>query len=161
MGQLLVGVLTCSDRCAKGTQDDTSGRAIIDYCADRDWDVVAYDVCEDDVECIVASLIDMSDVEEADIVLTTGGTGVGPRDVTPESTLKVAEREVPGIAEAIRQRSLDITDRAMLSRGVAVQRGRTLIINLPGSEKAVRETLGIIGDQLEHARDMMAGAGHD
>lgn len=160
MTVLRIGVLTCSDTRAAGTAEDTSGKAIIGICEERGWLVSAYHVVPDDHESIACAIIEMCDVDEVDILLSTGGTGLGPRDVCPETTLAHSEREVPGIAEAIRAESMRVTSRAMLSRGVATQRGRTLIVNLPGSEKAVRESLGVVIDQLEHAVDMMAGGGH-
>ncbi len=160
MAELRVGVLTCSDTRSAGEAEDTAGRALIELAEERGWLVVAYHVCPDDRECIGASLMEMADVEEADVVFTAGGTGLGPRDVTPEATLDVAEREAPGIAEYLRMRSAAVTGRAILSRGVAATRERTLIVNLPGSEKAVRESFGFLADQLEHAVDMMAGGGH-
>ncbi|GAB4289817.1 MAG: MogA/MoaB family molybdenum cofactor biosynthesis protein [Coriobacteriia bacterium] len=160
MALLRIGVLTCSDSRFAGEADDTSGKAIIDLVEARGWLAVAYHVVPDDAEAIARSIIEMSDVEEVDILLTTGGTGLGPRDVCPETTLAHCDRRVPGIAEAIRAESLKVTGRAMLSRGEAGQRGRTLIVNLPGSEKAVRESLAVVIEQLEHAVDMMAGGGH-
>lgn len=160
MAELRVGVLTSSDRCSAGEMKDTSGRAIVEMCEARGWTVVAYHVSPDDVESLIASLTEMADVDGADIVLTTGGTGLGPRDVMPEATGAVSERTVPGIPEAVRAESLKVTGRAMLSRAAAGQRGRTLIVNLPGSEKAVRESLAVFLDQLEHAVEMMAGGGH-
>lgn len=160
MQPLRVGVLTCSDTRSAGEAEDTSGKAIIALSEERGWLPSAYHVVPDDEESIAAALIEMADVDEVDVLLTTGGTGLGPRDVCPEVTLRHADRAIPGIAEAIRSESLKITKRAMLSRAVAAQRGRTLIINLPGSEKAVREAFAIVADQLEHAVEMMAGGGH-
>lgn len=160
MGELRIGVLTCSDSRATEDADDTSGRALVSLAEERGWDVLAYHVCPDDEECIQSSLMEMADVDEVDVVLTTGGTGLGPRDVTPEATIAVGDREVPGMAEAIRAESLRVTPRAMLSRGVAAMRGTTLIVNLPGSEKAVRETFAVVADQLEHAAEMARGGGH-
>ncbi len=160
MPELRVGVLTASDTRARGEAEDTAGRALIDLVEQRGWLVVSYHVCPDDRECIAASLLEMSEREEADVILTCGGTGLGPRDVTPEATLDVADRVVPGIAEHVRAASLRVTQRAMLSRAVAAQRATTLIINLPGSEKAARESFGFIADELEHAVEMMAGGGH-
>ncbi len=159
--ELRMGILTCSDSRSKGMEEDTAGHALVDICSERGWVVVSYHVTPDDTEHITASLIDMADLDRCDVVLTVGGTGLGPRDVAPEATLAVSEREVPGIAEAIRADSMKVTRRAMLSRGVAVTRGRTLVVNLPGSEKAARETFAVIADQLEHAVEMMAGGGHD
>lgn len=160
MAELRIGVLTSSDTRSKGEAEDTAGRALMALAEERGWLVVAYHVCPDDRECIGASLMEIADVDEADIVFTCGGTGLGPRDVTPEATRDVAERPVPGIAEYIRASSMQITKRAMLSRAVAAVRGRTLIVNLPGSEKAARESFAFIADELEHAVEMMAGGGH-
>lgn len=158
---LKIGIVTSSDSRASGEAEDTAGRSLVEMCEERGWQVVAYHVCPDDIECLSASFIEISEVDEADVVLTTGGTGFGPRDVTPEATLLVADRLAPGIAEAIRAKSLQVTPRAMLSRGSAALRGSTLIVNLPGSEKAVRETFAVFAGQLEHAVEMMRGGGHD
>lgn len=161
MAELRIGVLTCSDTRSKGLAEDTAGRALIDLAEERGWLVVAYHVSPDDRESIGVSLTEMADVEEADIVFTCGGTGLGPRDVTPEATGDVCERLVPGIAEVLRAESYAVTKRAMLSRAICATRGRTLIINFPGSEKAARESFGFVAGQLEHAVDMMRGGGHD
>ena len=160
MCALRIGVLTSSDTRAAGEAEDTSGKALIGLSEARGWEVVAYHLVPDDRDRIAAALVQMADDRACDIVFTTGGTGIGPRDVLPETTRAVADREVPGIGEVIRGESLKITSRAMLSRGTAGQRGSTLIINLPGSEKAVRESFGFVADVLEHAVEMMAGGGH-
>ena len=160
MTSLRIGILTCSDSCVAGGRVDTAGPTLAALSVEKGWDVVAERLSADDAEDIKAALTEMADVDRCDVVFTAGGTGLGPRDVTPEATLAVSEREVPGIAEAIRSLSLDVTKRAMLSRSVSSQRGNTLIVNLPGSEKAVRETFGFISGQLEHAVEMMAGEGH-
>ena len=160
MAELRIGVLTCSDTRSKGEAEDTAGRALIELSEAAGWLVVAYHVCPDDRESISASLMEMCDVEDADIVFSCGGTGLGPRDVTPEATMAVAERPVPGIAEFLRAESLKVTKRAMLSRATAAQRGHTVIINLPGSEKAARESFGFVAPQLEHAVEMVRGGGH-
>lgn len=160
MRELSIGVLTCSDTRSKGEAEDTAGRALRELSEQAGWRVTSYHVCPDDQESITTSLIEMADVEGVDVVFTCGGTGLGPRDVTPEATLLVGERVVPGIPEYLRAASLQVTKRAMLSRAVAVARGRTLIINFPGSEKAARESFGFVADQLEHAVEMMAGGGH-
>jgi molybdenum cofactor synthesis domain-containing protein len=160
MCALRIGVLTSSDTRAAGEAEDTSGKALIALSEARGWEVVAYHLVPDDRDRIADALVQMADDRACDIVFTTGGTGIGPRDVLPETTRAVADREVPGIGEVIRGESLKITSRAMLSRGTAGQRGRTLIINLPGSEKAVRESFGFVADVLEHAVEMMAGGGH-
>ena len=158
MASLRIGVLTCSD--TRTPAEDTAGAALRKLSEARGWVVIAYRLCPDERDCIAASLVAMADVEGCDVVFTTGGTGLSLRDVTPEATLEVCDREVPGIAEAIRAESLAITKRAMLSRGVAAARGRTLVVNLPGSEKAVRESFAAVADQMEHAVKMMAGGGH-
>jgi molybdenum cofactor synthesis domain-containing protein len=155
---LRVGILTSSD--TRTEQTDTSGAALRGLCDERGWEVAAYAIVPDDRQAIADVLVRMADVDGCDVVLTTGGTGLGPRDVMPETTLSVADRAVPGIAEGIRSGSLKITDRAMLSRGTSAQRGSTLIVNLPGSEKAARESFGFIAGVLEHAAEMMAGGGH-
>jgi molybdenum cofactor synthesis domain-containing protein len=160
MSELRIGVLTCSDSRSAGEAEDTSGKGLVTLAQDRGWFVAAYHVVPDDQETIATAIVEMADVDEVDVILTTGGTGLGPRDVCPEATLSLCDREVPGIAEAIRAESMVITKRAMLSRGVAAMRGKTLIINFPGSEKASRESFGIVADQLEHASKMIAGGGH-
>ncbi len=158
--EITIAVLTCSDTRAAGEAEDTAGRELVRLSEEQGWRVVAYAVCPDDEGRIMAALIDMADEQEADVILTCGGTGLGPRDITPEATARICDRLVPGIAEAVRAESARITRRAMLSRGCAGMRGRTLVINLPGSEKAARETFGFVADQLEHAVTMMAGGGH-
>jgi molybdopterin adenylyltransferase len=160
VAELRIGIITSSDSCHDGSREDTSGKVLAALCEARGWAVIDYHVCPDDQESLAVSIVEMADSDRADIVLTTGGTGLGPRDVTPEATLAVSERVVPGIAEHIRSESVKITGRAILSRGVAAMRGRTLIVNLPGSEKAARESFGFIADQLEHAAEMIAGGGH-
>lgn len=160
MADLRIGIITSSDSCHEGSREDTAGKALAALCEARGWIVVDYHVCPDDQESLGVSIVEMAESDRVDVVFTTGGTGLGPRDVTPEATLAVSERVVPGIAEHIRAESVRVTGRAILSRGVAALRGRTLIINLPGSEKAARESFGFIADQLEHAVEMMAGGGH-
>jgi len=157
MAELRIAILTCSD--TRGEAQDTAGKALAGLIAERGWAVDAYEVCPDDCGTIEAALVAMAEAG-ADVVLTCGGTGLGPRDVTPEATLAVCDREVPGIADHIRAESLKVTGRAMLSRGVSAARGRTLVVNLPGSEKAARECFGFIADQFEHAVEMMRGGGH-
>ncbi|NTU72205.1 MAG: MogA/MoaB family molybdenum cofactor biosynthesis protein [Coriobacteriia bacterium] len=156
MSELRIGILTCSD--SRGEAEDTAGRALSGLIAERGWALAGYQVVPDDRLRIESALIEMAD--GADVILTCGGTGLGPRDVTPEATLAVCDRPVPGIAEHIRAESLKVTGRAMLSRGTAAARGRTLVVNLPGSEKAARECFGFIADQFEHAAKMMHGGGH-
>jgi molybdopterin adenylyltransferase len=152
------GVLTISDACSRGEREDASGTALRELLTSV-AEVVEYRVIPDERAQIEAALRELSAAGLA-LVLTTGGTGLGPRDVTPEATLAVVERVVPGLAEAMRQESLKKTPFAMLSRGVAGIIGRTLIINMPGSPKAVRECFAVIAPVLAHAVHVLAGGGH-
>jgi molybdopterin adenylyltransferase len=161
MTVLRIGVVTSSDSCFAGTRGDGSGPALVALAEERGWAIAGYRLCADDADALAAAIIDLADVENADVVLTTGGTGFGPRDVAPEVTARVCDRMAPGIAEHIRAESAKVTPRAMLSRGAAGLRGRTIVINLPGSLKAARESFGFVADQLEHAVQMAAGGGHD
>jgi molybdopterin adenylyltransferase len=161
MTGLRIGIVTSSDSCAAGSRSDGSGPALVALAEDRGWTLAGYRLCADDADALAAAIVELADVEHADVVLTTGGTGFGPRDVAPEVTGRVCDRMAPGIAEHIRTESAKVTPRAMLSRGAAGLRGRTLVINLPGSLKAARESLSFVADQLEHAVAMMAGGGHD
>lgn len=151
-----IGIITASDKGSKGEREDASGRLIATMLAEL-GEIRSYKVIPDDAELISREMIFMADQVGVDLVLTTGGTGLGPRDVTPEATLAVVDRQVPGIAEAMRAKSMEITARAMLSRAVAGMRGRTLIINLPGSPKGVRECLEVILPALEHGLAIMKG----
>ena len=154
-----VGILTVSDRCARGERDDASGPVIRSFVEDRwQWDVAAQHIVPDEREMIRETLIDWCDDLRLNLILTTGGTGFAPRDVTPEATCDVIEREAPGLAEAMRADSLSKTPHAMLSRAVCGLRGLTLIINLPGSPKAVRENLDVIAPALPHAIDLLRDA---
>ena len=151
-------VVTISDACSRGEREDTSGAALQELLA-RLADVVETRIIPDDRPRIEETLRALA-AAGLDLVLTTGGTGLGPRDVTPEATLAVVERIVPGLAEAMRQDSLKKTAHAMLSRGTAGVRGRTLIINLPGSPRAVRECFAVIAPVLTHAVHILGGGGH-
>ncbi len=151
-----IAVLTVSDRCGSGQAEDKSGPLICELLRER-AETAAYRIVPDEQELISAALIEMSDVLQCDVVFTTGGTGFAPRDVTPEATKAVLEKETPGIPEAIRAESLKITPRAMLSRAAAGIRGKTLIVNLPGSPKAVRESLAVVLPVLDHALETMSG----
>lgn len=152
------GVLTASDRSYAGEYEDLSGPAIRDMVTERLGAAVELEaVVPDEREAIAATLRAWADEAGLDLVLTTGGTGFAPRDVTPEATLDVIERQAPGLAEAMRAASLRVTPHAMLSRAVAGIRGHTLIINLPGSPKAVRETLETILPALPHAIELLQG----
>jgi len=161
MVALRIGIVTSSDSCAAGERTDGSGPALQAMVEERGWAVAGYRLCADEPDALAAAIVELADVEGADVVLTTGGTGFGPRDVAPEATLSVCDRLAPGIAEHIRAESVKVTGRAILSRGVSGIRGRTLVVNLPGSVKAVRESFGSVADQFEHAVAMMAGGGHD
>jgi len=152
-----VGILTVSDRGSRGERVDDSSKAIREALAGLDVDIKRYEVIPDEVDIISAELTEWVDEEKLDLVLTTGGTGLSPRDVTPEATLRVVEKLAPGFAEVMRSESLKITPMGMLSRAVAGVRGTTLIINLPGSPKAVRECLGAIMPALPHAVEVVRG----
>jgi molybdenum cofactor synthesis domain-containing protein len=151
-----VGVLTISDKGSRGERADTSGAAIRELMGDS-GEVGRYQVVPDERQQIAATLAAWCDASDIDLILTTGGTGLAARDVTPEATMDVAERVAPGIAEAMRQAGMQKTPLAMLSRGVAVVRGTTLIVNLPGSEKGVRENLAALLDVLPHAVELLRG----
>jgi molybdenum cofactor synthesis domain-containing protein len=151
-----IGIITASDKGARGEREDVSGRTIATMLAGI-GEVKHYVVVPDEREALSREIIHMVDTLAVDLILTTGGTGLSPRDVTPEATLAVIDRQVPGIPEAMRARSLEITSRAMLSRAVAGIRGRTLIINLPGSPKGVRECLEVVLPALEHGLAIMKG----
>jgi len=155
-----VAILTVSDSCSQRKREDVSGQTIKNMLDADEFEICEYKVVADEREDIKKELIYFADEVKVDIVLTTGGTGLGPRDVTPEATAEVCEKMVPGLAEAMRSEGLKKTKNAMLSRGAAGVRKNTLIINLPGSPKAVKESLEIILDVLPHARDMLLGQGH-
>ena len=148
-------VIILSDQGARGEREDLSGPAIVRRLAAAGYEIVETLLLPDGEHPLREQLLRLCDQRRLDLILTTGGTGFTPRDQTPEVTLSVAERQAPGIAEAIRAHSLRITRRAMFSRGVAVLRGKTLIVNLPGSPKAVQESLDAILDELPHGLDML------
>jgi len=151
-------VIVCSDKASKGEREDRSGRAACDILEEKGYEILECVIVPDEKERIKEELIRLCDMREADLILTSGGTGFSVRDVTPEATLEVAERNAPGIAEYMRMKSAQITDRAMLSRGVSVIRKKTVIVNLPGSEKAVRECLGFIMNALDHGLKILRGS---
>lgn len=152
-----VAILTVSDRGSRGERADTSGDAIGEMIAGAGGEVVRREIIADERDGIAAALRAWCDGGGIDLVLTTGGTGLAARDVTPEATLEVADRLAPGIAEAMRAEGLRHTPKAMLSRGVAAVRGDVLIVNLPGSEKGVRESLGAVLEVLPHAVELLRG----
>ena len=153
-----VGIITASDKGASHEREDLSGQLIKDIVEEFGYSVASYKVLPDEKELLSEEMIRLCDKDSVDLILTTGGTGLSPRDYTPEATLAVAHRLVPGIAEAMRLNSLQFTKRAMLSRGVSVIRGSTLIINLPGSPKAVKENLDYIMPELLHALDILSAS---
>lgn len=157
MGSFRAAIVTASDKGANGEREDQSGPAIEEMITEKGYQVVERKMLPDDEEVLYQELVRLADEVKVDVIFTTGGTGLSPRDNTPEATLRAATKNVPGIAEAIRAYSLTITPRAMLSRAVSVMRGRTLIINLPGSPKAVRESLEYILPSLEHGIRIMRG----
>jgi molybdopterin adenylyltransferase len=150
-------VLTISDRGSRGERDDLSGLAVQDMLRNAGLTIAYYEVLPDDGPLIQERLRSLADDSCMDLIVTTGGTGLTPRDVTPEATLAVIERQVPGIAEAMRSSSLGRTPHAMLSRAVAGTRGRTLIINLPGSLRGARENLQVVLPALDHALEKIKG----
>jgi len=152
-----VGILTISDKGSRGERQDKSGEAIREILPSIDARIVNYDIVPDEKEIIVEKLVKWVDEDNLDVLITTGGTGLTPRDVTPEATLAVVDRMVPGFAEAMRAESLKKTPLAMLSRAVAGTRGKCLIINLPGSPKAVRECLEVVLPALSHAVETLKG----
>jgi len=152
---ITVAVLTLSDKGSKGECEDVSGLLIKDMLKGIGAEVKHYEILPDEKKLIKEKLITYS--KEVDLILTTGGTGLSPRDVTPEATLEVIDRQVPGIVEAMRSEGLKKTSRAMLSRAVAGVKGRSLIINLPGSPKAVEENLAVILDVIPHAIEKIKG----
>ena len=155
---LRFAIVTCSD--TRSMKEDTAGAALEALIAENGWECASHVVVRDERLDIAAAIVAACDEVDADIVLTCGGSGLPLRDVTPEATRDVCEREVPGIAEAMRAHSIQITPFAMLSRAICMQRDRHIVINLPGSEKAARENWDGIVAALPHAAKMMAGGGH-
>jgi molybdenum cofactor synthesis domain-containing protein len=156
------GILTASDRSARGERPDLSGPALADLVKSQGGAVLRQAVLPDDRLTLAETMIEWADAGDLDVILVTGGTGLAPRDVTPEATRDVIDREAPGIAEAMRAASLRVTPHAMLSRLVAGARGRVMIIDLPGSPKGAVENLEVVMPVLEHAIHLLRGedAGH-
>lgn len=158
MAELKFAIVTCSD--TRSIEEDTAGAALESLIAENGWECASRVIVKDERADIAAAIVEACDTINADIVLTCGGSGLSLRDVTPEATQDVCERNVPGIAEAMRAHSLAITPFAMLSRALCMQRGRHIVINFPGSEKAARENWDGVVKALPHAAKMMAGGGH-
>lgn len=156
-----VGIIVASDKGARGERIDESGALIADIMAQNGYKIEKTVVLPDEREILAKEMIEMCDNLKLDLILTSGGTGFSPRDWTPEATLDVIDRQVPGIPEAMRYESLKITPKAMLSRAVAGIRKQTLIINLPGSPKAVRENLATVLPALQHGLEILKGTAHD
>jgi molybdopterin adenylyltransferase len=152
-----VAILTVSDSSAAGVREDTSGAAVRDWCSARGDTVIRHETVTDETAGIVSRLVAWCDAGDTDLILTTGGTGLGPRDVTPEATRTVIEREAQGIAERIRVLSIESFPRAALSRGIAGARGATLVVNLPGSPSGVRDALASLDPIVDHACDVLSG----
>ena len=150
-----LGVLTVSTSGHQGTREDTSGQAIKDVLEPQGYQVVRYEIVPDDQQVIADRLSQWAAAADVDLIVTTGGTGLGSHDVTPEACLEVIDKEVPGLAEAMRAATLQFTPMAMLSRSVAGIRGNTLIITLPGSTKGVRECLDVVNPVLAHALELL------
>lgn len=155
-----VAILTVSDSVSRGTSEDRSGPALVERCKALGWEIVSREISPDDGGRIEAFLKTVADSREADLILTTGGTGLGPRDVTPEATMAVCERLIPGFAEQMRAEGMRKTPRAIMSRAVAGIRGQTIIVNTPGSPKGAVESLDAIAALLPHAVDVLHGMHH-
>lgn len=154
-------VVTMSDKGSRGEREDTSGVYLKTILSDMGYRLVDYRIVPDKKEVIIKTLVELVDSKESDLIITTGGTGLSPTDVTPEAMVSVIDYEVPGMAEAMRHASMQKTSRAMLSRGKAGVRGKSLIINLPGSLKAVRENFEVVQPVLRHALEKIKGSTSD
>jgi molybdenum cofactor synthesis domain-containing protein len=151
------GIITVSDKGSQGKREDLSGPAIAEMLAGAAIEIRNTLIIPDEKDQIKEAIINFADIEKLDLILTTGGTGVSPRDLTPDATLEVIDKQVPGMAEAMRQKSLLVTPHAMISRAVAGIRGRCLIVNLPGSPKSVKENLAVVLPALKHAIEKIKG----
>jgi molybdopterin adenylyltransferase len=156
-----VAIITISDSVSRGLREDKSGAVLENRCGELGWNVVAKRIIPDDLNTIRDLLIQMADSASVDLILTTGGTGVGPRDITPEATSAAAEKLLPGLGERIRAITGQNFPRAYLSRATAAVRGQAIILNLPGSPKGVVECLDAVADLLPHVAEVLRGARHD
>jgi molybdopterin adenylyltransferase len=156
-----VAILTISDSVARGEREDASGPAVVAFCRGLGWEVTSTLRLPDDPGSIREHLRTIADSGRVDVLFTTGGTGIGPRDNTPEATAAVADRVVPGIAEEMRRKGMEKTPTAILSRGIAGVRSQTVIVNLPGSPKGAVESLEVIAHLLPHAVHVLHGGRHD
>lgn len=156
-----VSIITISDSVSAGHREDGSGKALARRCGELGWEIISASIVPDEESAIRAQLLALADTGKLDLVLTTGGTGLGPRDVTPEATASVANRLVPGLGERMRQIGAAKNPNAALSRSIAAIRGTTLIVNLPGSPRGAVESFDAIAELLPHAVSVLHGARHD
>lgn len=156
-----VSIITISDSVSEGHREDGSGKALAQRCRDLGWELISTSVVPDEESVICAQLLALADAGKSDVILTTGGTGLGPRDVTPEATASVANRLAPGLAERMRQVGAAKNPNAALSRAVVAIRGSALIVNLPGSPRGAVESFDTIAELLPHAVSVLHGARHD
>jgi molybdenum cofactor synthesis domain-containing protein len=156
-----IAILTISDSVSRGEREDRSGPALVVRCRELGWTITSALLASDDPTALRNQMRTIADSGSVDVLLTTGGTGLGPRDVTPEATLELADRVIPGLAEEIRRKGAEKAPTAILSRGVAAIRNKTIIINLPGSPKGALESLDAIAHLLPHAVEVLHGARHD
>ena len=156
-----VAIVTVSDSSATGAREDRSGPAVRERCAALGWEIASSEILPDDQLRLTARLAELADSRTCDCVLTTGGTGIGPRDVTPDATMNICERLIPGLPELMRAKGLAFTRRSVLSRAVVGVRSGVMIVNLPGSPKGAVQSLDAVADLLPHAADVVRGAKHD